>query len=427
MKDYPNLFTDVVGKHLHKLVEIIGDTPSQKVLVHEWVLGIESTWRDFTKILRVYPPKDSDNDSEFIARLSFWIGGLRDKFNLNPSKNQVIELLYKTFDASTFCYFEYGARDDVEAQIENYCKQIDEWFGENILSSKLYKFRCSKEVIPMVNSTIDVLQRYCSDLDSLNIGISKDIRDASGLEKEFHAMFCRMTEEFIKSMMRNVESFSDIKSQLDYFLSSCHKLGYDGILSKKQNSKIQEIKDLIDEKKRLSDTINNSFENLRAYFAHLPEPNQHTLFVDVFSKDLKKIDSKKILRYLFQVHLDILKRNPALGNTIIDNIKSFIKFASRDYDVSSIETDFKAIKDKSYLKVKVMNLFKIAKKGVVVSIIRDNKPLFEKSTDEKGECIFENLPKGDFFLIVINKKKKRQYSLIIKEYYNEKTIWLFSF
>lgn len=426
MKDYSDFFTNIVAKHLHKLVEIIGDSPSQKVLVHEWVLGIESTWRDFTTILRVYPPKHRNDDSEFISRLSFWIGDLRDKFNSNPSKNQVIELLYKTFDASTFCYFDYGARDDVEAQIENYCKQVDEWFGESVLSPKLNKFRLSKDVIPLINSTIDTLQRYGSNLDNSVIGISKDIRDASGLEKEFYAMFGRITEEFIKSMMKNVESFSDIKSQLDYFLSSCHKLGYEDILSKKQDSKIQEIKNLIDEKKRLSDIINISFDKLKKYFVDLPEPNKHRLFTDVLGKTLKNIDNKKIIQYLYQVHLDILKRNPIQGNAIIDEIKSFIQIASKDFNVSSIETDFKTIKEKSYLKIKVMNLFRIAKKDIVVSIKKDNKPILKKSTDSKGECIFENLPKGELSLIITNKNKERQYSSIINEYYNEKIIWLFS-
>ena len=425
MNNYSDFFTNIVAKHLHKLVEIIGDSPSQKVLVHEWVLGIESTWRDFTRTLMVYP-KNYNHDSEFISRLSFWIEGLRDKFNSNSSKNQVIELLYKTFDASTFCYFDYGTRDDVEAQIENYCKQVDEWFGESILSPKLKKFRLSKNVIPLINSTMDTLQRYGSNLDNSDIGISKDIRDASGLEKEFYAMFSRITEEFIISMAKNVILFSIMKSQLDYFLSSCHKLGYDDILSKKQNSQIEEIKNLIEEKKRLQDIINHSFDKLKRYFAELPEPNKHAPFIDVFSGTLKNIDNKKILQYLYSVYLDILKSNPKNGANIIDEIELFIKIASKCFNINTIEADFKTIKDKSYLKVKVTNFFRIAKRGVDITIKKGNKIILRKPTDEEGFGIFENLPKQEISIIITNKKKEKQYLLNIKDYYNEKNIWVFS-
>ena len=70
------------------------------------------------------------------------------------------------------------------------------------------KFRVSKDVIPLINSTLDILQKYGSELDNSDIRISKEVHDASGLEKEFYAMFSRITEEFIKLMMKNVVLFS---------------------------------------------------------------------------------------------------------------------------------------------------------------------------------------------------------------------------
>ena len=100
----------------------------------------------------------------------------------------------------------------------------------------------------------------------------------------------------------------------------------------------------------------------------MPEPNKHSIFTDVFGKTLKNIDNKKTLQYLYQVHLDILKRKPTQGNAIINEIKVFIKIALKDFNVSSIEADFETIKDKSYLKIKVINIFRIGKKDININI-----------------------------------------------------------
>lgn len=78
MKNYSEFFTHVVANHLHKLVDLVKGSYSQKVLVHEWVLGIEHNWSQYIYV--------SNDDSEFIPRLSIWIGGLRDRFNSDLKK-----------------------------------------------------------------------------------------------------------------------------------------------------------------------------------------------------------------------------------------------------------------------------------------------------------------------------------------------------
>lgn len=247
MSDYVNLFKDIIAPHLHKLVELVKGSNYRRVLIHEWVLGIEYNWVG-------YAHKEDDDTSEFVPRLSFWIGGLRDKFNSNPSKKQVIDLLHQTFDASTYCYFDYGARSDIERQINNYCTQVDDWFGEKILTPKLDRFRLSKKAIPFINTNLDILQRYNSELGSSKLEISKEIQNASDLEKEFNSMFRLLMDEYIKVMRRDTDSFIELNKYFDSFLDDCKKLGYNISVSKKQKSDLENIKQKIDLKNLIQDT-----------------------------------------------------------------------------------------------------------------------------------------------------------------------------
>lgn len=421
MKDYSEFFTHVVANHLHKLVDLVGGSHSQKVLVHEWVLGIEYNWS-------AYVSTSNDDDSEFIPRLSFWIGGLRDQFNSNPSKSKVIELLNKTFDASTFCYFDYGARSDVEEQIEKYCKEVDDWFGEEILTPKLRKFKLSKDVIPLINSEIESLQRYGSNLSDSKIGISKDIRDASGLEKEFLSMFKTISKGYVKSMKTNVDWFSDIKRNLDSFLNSCNKLGYKDLLSRKQLSEIEEIEELvlIEHKNSLKLIVNDNFNKIKKFEVEIPEPEKYNAFVNLFSNSLKVINSDEILLSLYNIYADILKKNPKDGNKIIENISEFIKNIPNKYSTKNIQKEFDKIKDKAFLKIKIVNLFRIPKKEIEVIIYQNSKKLKTKRTNEKGEVMFDDVPKDELTINMIIGDKNKGYKIKIEDYYNEKTIWLFS-
>ncbi len=216
MRDYSKFFTSVVAGHLHKLVDLVKDSYSQKVLVHQWVLGIEHNWSEYVVV--------SNNTSEFIPRLLFWIGGLREQFNSNPSKRKVIELLNKIFDVSTFCFFEYGARHDVEEQIKEYCKEVDDWFGEDILTHKFKKFKFSQNVIELVNDAFKKLIYLGVDSKKINnIKISKRIETSSDLEKEFN----KLVETIIKlSINYTISPMNDVIKYLKDFLEKCHKLGY---------------------------------------------------------------------------------------------------------------------------------------------------------------------------------------------------------
>ena len=297
MKDYSEFFTHVVANHLHKLVDLVEFSRRKKILVHEWILGIEYNWPEYIHV--------SDDNSEFIPRLSFWIGGLRDRFNSDPKKSEVVEMLDKTFDASTFCFFEYGARDDVLKQIEKYSKEVDEFFGEDILTHKFKKFKLSQKIVKIVNNAFEKLVDFGVKQDKIDsIRISKDIDTASDLEKEFN----KLIETIIKLSINSTTSpKNEVINYLEEFLGECQELGY----------------------------------------------------------------------------------------------------------------------DKSVLYIKITNIFRMAIKNIDVSL-RIGKKLIKNKTDDKGEIVFIEIPKGNVTLS-FNHKKEREYTLEINKAFNKKNIWLFSF
>ncbi len=218
MKDYPEFFTNVVANHLHKLVEMVNTCRREKVLLHEWILGIEYNWPEYIHV--------SDDESEFIPRLSFWIGGLRDRFNSEPKKSEVIGMLNKTFDASTFCFFEYGARDDILRQIEKYAKDVDDYFYEDILNHKLKKFKFSQKIVGIVNKAFDkLIESGVKQKEIDNIKISRNIDTASDLEKEFNKLIEVITKLFINST--NLSKRGEVLEYIKTFLKDCEKLGYE--------------------------------------------------------------------------------------------------------------------------------------------------------------------------------------------------------
>ena len=54
-RNYKELFDDIISVHLHKLVTLVEGLHSHKVLVHEWVLGVEKSWRGLSRDRMVYP------------------------------------------------------------------------------------------------------------------------------------------------------------------------------------------------------------------------------------------------------------------------------------------------------------------------------------------------------------------------------------
>jgi hypothetical protein len=235
MNKYSNFFTDIVANHLHKLVDLVQGSSSKKVLVHQWVLGIEYNWRAYAGT--------SENESEFIGRLSFWIGGLRDKFNANPSKKEVIHLLYKIFDASTFCYFEYNARTDIKNQIENFCNEVDNWFNENILKLKFKKFELSQKVIPLINDMVEVINKYGKK--EVKFKISRDIHNASELEAELSKFITQYSEIILELIKNNPKEYENIKVDLESIITLSEKLDFKKLLSDKFSKKIEIFDKLI--------------------------------------------------------------------------------------------------------------------------------------------------------------------------------------
>ena len=296
MKDYSEFFTHVVANHLHKLVDLVKSSRREKILVHEWILGIEYNWPEYIHV--------SDDNSEFIPRLSFWIGGLRDRFNSDPKKSEVVEMLDKTFDASTFCFFEYGARDDVLKQIEKYSKEVDEFFGEDILTHKFKKFKLSQKIVKIVNNAFEKLVDFGVKQDKIDsIKISKEIDTASDLEKEFN----KLIETIIKLSINSTTSPKNkVINYLEEFLEECQELGY----------------------------------------------------------------------------------------------------------------------DKSVLYIKITNIFRMTIKNLDVSL-KIGKKLIKNKTDNKGEIVFIEIPKGNVTLL-FNHKKEREYTIEINKAFNKKNIWLFS-
>jgi hypothetical protein len=355
MKDYFELFTNIVAPHLHKLVELVSSSRRMKVLVHEWVLEIEYNWPEYAIV--------SDDDSDFIARLSFWIGGLREKFKSNPSKKDVIELLNKTFDASTFCYFEFGARDDIERQIEFYCTQVDDFFNERILSPKLKRFRLSKEAIPLINRTIKILEYYHFKFE--HVKFRESIEDASELETELLSLFRRLLNGFIKITESNFANLSEINEKFLSFLSCCNKIGYNDVF-------------LVEDQKNL------------------------------------------ILAYK-----SILNNYPTNGEEIINSFFNLLPKLSTLIDTLILKNEFEFIKDSGYLKLKIVNIIRIPKKNLKITIKHGLNKSVEKFTDKSGVVLFNDLSKGDISILINSSKKA--YTMEIDTFYNEKIIWLFSF
>jgi len=163
-KDYGVLFRDIVAPHLHKIVSLVSGSKVKKILLHEWVLGVEHNWAEYFV--------DSEVDSEFIPRLSFRIGGLRDEFKNGSSEEEISELLIETFVISTLAYFEFGARLEIFWEIDKFCKKVDEWMRRDILKDKFKKFKLMKESIPLINNSINLLKHIDPAL-KIRVGIKK--------------------------------------------------------------------------------------------------------------------------------------------------------------------------------------------------------------------------------------------------------------
>lgn len=80
--------------------------------------------------------------------------------------------------------------------------------------------------------------------------------------------------------------------------------------------------------------------------------------------------------------------------------------------------------DKSVLHIKITNIFRMTIKNLDVSL-RIGSKLITNKTDDKGEIVFIEIPKGDVTLS-FNHKKEREYKLKVNKSFNKKNVWLFS-
>jgi hypothetical protein len=611
MKNISELFTNIVAEYLHKLVDSVGNLTFHKILVHEWVVGIEYNWGVFTR---------SSDDSDFVARLSLRIGGWRSEFAQAKSQKEVTKLLYQTFDAMTFCYFDYGAEKEVETIIEDYCKAVDGWFGELILQPKLKRFKLSRKAIPLLEETLGKLKKWGFTLDKRKGVLSEDITNATGLEKEFQTLFSDIIEEFIRIIKRNISDYNEIKLELDKFLEGCKELGYPGIITKAQSAVIEDIQIRLELRDLLIDSHNNlsltnkglfdvdelvrtlnsgissqkvkenvlsqlslqivnyltrndinfdearkesrlvedfwkrygltilsdkdkseigniqkvrefktiireSYEilkedlsididsklskinalidikrieleissqlskellnllasdiskyelleqkiqkivtlwnkdsillfddrgiqelqklanlrnrklemreivekgihNLQKIDSNLPELDKHNPLSEVISSEVAGFNENQVITYMFIVQKDILKRYPEKGKKIFEEIEDFIKKTSKKFDVKTIKREVDNLKEKAYLKVKIVNLFRFPKKNIEISLMQGSKKIKSGSTNEDGEVVFTDIPKTEVNLRISNSPKER--NLLINDYYLEKTVWLFT-
>jgi hypothetical protein len=148
-KDYEELCTRIVVPHLHKLVKTIEADRLQKVLVHEWVLGIEKNWAEYSRA--------TSHDSTFVARLTFWIHGLRDKFADCKDDRQAVILLNEVFEASTYGCLEYGGDPGMALQIERFCATVDAWMGRKVLQPRWATFSIISKTGPLINRLLETM------------------------------------------------------------------------------------------------------------------------------------------------------------------------------------------------------------------------------------------------------------------------------
>lgn len=426
MKNYSDLLNQVIVNHLHNLVDLVKGSHPQKVLAHEWVLGIEKNWSVYVL--------DTDG-SDFIARLSFWISGLRDKFDDNPSKKEVVDLVYKTFDVSTFCYFEYGTRHDIENQIEKYAKEVDNWLGEPLLIPKLKKFRHSRDIIPIVNSAANILQKFGVNLNKDQFTISEKAKDAADIEKEFTSRLKVITKEFIETIKQTTTPSPQLGYGLSIFVDACNRLGYTDILTKKQKEELEafekkqkeeteRVEKLRREMMRLKSLVIESFEKLRKYDPNLIEAGHYPPFSSMFTKDTKSFNPERILSDLYNVFMDILKRNQEQGEQILRKIQSFIDKASAEFPTKDILEQFNILKEGSCLRIKVVNLFNLPKKGAEIVLRCGEDEIGSGLTDIDGEITFQRVPKRTLDIYLVKKNKEKRYPVHIQSYYTKKVIWL---
>lgn len=233
MTNYRELFDNVIAPHFHQLVRTATPHPARRIMVHEWVLGIESNWKGFAEATKDGP--------DYVARLSFWMGGLRDKFYSRLTQEEAEKLLLETFDASTFCYFEYGADDDIKVVIEEYCKKVDKFLGKKLLHTPYQRFKLSHKAIPIIESTTRVVEQYDSNVHVKGVRIDESVQDFESLQRKFTLAFRHIAAAFLEVADRRHSELTEINEDFQNFLSAIGNLGFTDVLTKDQRTRVEDL------------------------------------------------------------------------------------------------------------------------------------------------------------------------------------------
>jgi hypothetical protein len=237
-RDYEQLFNQIVVPHLHSLKELVATSERRKVLVHEWVLEVERSWAEFA---------DTGMGSDFVARLAFFISGLRERARSNPSEDEIKKVLIDAFDASIYCYFEFGARKDVAEATLTFCRDVDEWMNKAVLVPHYERFEKSREIVPFIDEQVNRLENYGLDGNliktQLQKAIKREIEDASSLVAELKRLLEQIPDLHLKAIQTNPSKASKIDEEIEEFVVRAEKFGYH----------IKLDKELVKKRKRISE------------------------------------------------------------------------------------------------------------------------------------------------------------------------------
>ncbi|MBT6774266.1 hypothetical protein HOA91_02745 [Candidatus Woesearchaeota archaeon] len=300
-------------KHLHALVDLVKGDGRRKVLVHEWVLGICSHWRAFSQI------DGNSSQSEFIPRVSIGIQGIRNRFDEGMNRQRTIKELRYVFDISTYCYFEYGAREDVLNKIKDYCHSADKLLGEKALFPMYEKFMMSRAIIPIVNGAIDKIEKLSeSGTKTLEkIRIKEEINDASGLEKEFTRIIRIVVDTFFKSIKESPTDCEYYISELNNFVKKCEKLNYENLINNKQKEELEYVARFI----FIQETLSKTIRFFRTPYVVCKDINLKTFNLNVIdSKRNLDLITKNIVDIISNQLMEDLRNNPLYYEVICEKI-----------------------------------------------------------------------------------------------------------
>jgi hypothetical protein len=417
MDNYSQLFDDIVAVHLHQLVKLIGRTKSYKILFHEWILGVEKNYRKY-----VFDDDDKEEYSEFVPRLSFRIGGLRDEFKQAKSKSKIIDLLLETFDISTYCYFDYGAREDIAKQIETYCVEVDKWMGEKILLDKYKRFKFSQKAIPSILSSLNSLKVFGSNIDESKYIINEQIEKLNDLEKEFIKISKSIVQEYVLLLHTNKEYYDDIKRNLNKFFEECKSNGYGSEIMSTYNDEMKKFEFI----KQNESLLESNFYYLKSL--------DYKLSDDIINLDLKKNTLselnkkfKEICTLLLKKYVEMFQEHSDIYAELKSNLNYFIiSCAKQGFEIKLTTNDEKEMqKNLTGIKLTLVNIFFKPLKNTKVNIVQKNHLIISGKTNDIGEIILDGIPKANVDVILIDKNRVKKIN--VNQNYYENKLWFFCF